>query len=335
MTLAVYPCTSQSVRGLRGRTAIVDELAHFTTSDGRRMDVEMLRAVRPTLATTGGKLIILSSPYAQTGALYDLHKNHYGRRDSKTLVWQASAVDMHPGIDADRIARQDEDPIAFASEVMGLFRPSGASTFLEPEAIQECIVAGRRELMPRDGVRYRAFSDPSGGGKDVFALCIGHRDHDRVVLDAIRAWHSKNPSGTVAEAAHLLRSYGISKVIGDKYSAEWVKEAFRSHVITYEWCDLDRSALYLELLPAINSAAVELLDNDDLLHELQGLERRRGSSGRDRIDHRPGSHDDRANVVAGVVGGLGTRKKVGRAGFGWHRPDSRAEELKDPRRGIY
>jgi hypothetical protein len=64
----------------------------------------------------------------------------------------------------------------------------------------------------------------------------------------------------VAEAADLLRSYGISKVIGDKYSAEWVKEAFRSHAITYEWCDLDRSAPYLELLPAINSTAVELLD---------------------------------------------------------------------------
>ena len=28
---------------------------------------------------------------------------------------------------------------------------------------------------------------------------------------------------------------------------------------------------------------------------------RRGSSGRDRVDHPPGAHDDRANAVAGVV----------------------------------
>jgi hypothetical protein len=46
---------------------------------------------------------------------------------------------------------------------------------------------------------------------------------------------------------------------------------------------------------------VELLDDEHLLRELRGLERRRGSSGRDRVDHRPGSHDDRANAVAGLV----------------------------------
>jgi hypothetical protein len=33
----------------------------------------------------------------------------------------------------------------------------------------------------------------------------------------------------------------------------------------------DRSALYLELLPAINSGAVELLDNGHLLRELRGM----------------------------------------------------------------
>jgi hypothetical protein len=35
-----------------------------------------------------------------------------------------------------------------------------------------------------------------------------------------------------------------------------------------------------------------------LLRELRGLERRRGTSGRDRVDHRAGQHDDRANSAA-------------------------------------
>jgi len=38
-----------------------------------------------------------------------------------------------------------------------------------------------------------------------------------------------------------------------------------------------------------------------LLCELRGLERRRGPSGKDRVDHAPGSHDDRANALAGVA----------------------------------
>ncbi|MET0153577.1 MAG: hypothetical protein ABW298_13330 [Candidatus Binatia bacterium] len=64
VTLAAYPCRPAAVRGLRARVVVVDELAFFISTDGRPTDVEMLRALRPTLATTGGKLIVLSSPYA-------------------------------------------------------------------------------------------------------------------------------------------------------------------------------------------------------------------------------------------------------------------------------
>jgi hypothetical protein len=44
-----------------------------------------------------------------------------------------------------------------------------------------------------------------------------------------------------------------------------------------------------------------LLDLPDLLRELRGLERRRGASGRDRVDHAPGAHDDWANAAAGAL----------------------------------
>jgi hypothetical protein len=45
-------------------------------------------------------------------------------------------------------------------------------------------------------------------------------------------------------------------------------------------------------------------DVPDLLRELRGLERRRGASGSDRVDHRPGSHDDLAAAASGVVAAL-------------------------------
>jgi hypothetical protein len=44
-----------------------------------------------------------------------------------------------------------------------------------------------------------------------------------------------------------------------------------------------------------------LLDNDRLVNQLCALERKVAGSGRDRIDHAPGSHDDVANSVAGVL----------------------------------
>jgi hypothetical protein len=76
---------------------------------------------------------------------------------------------------------------------------------------------------------------------------------------------------------------------------------------------LDRSALYLEMLPAVNAGVVELPDDARLLRELRGLERRRGVAGRDRVDHRSGDHDDRANAAAGVVSLVGERRIVWKA----------------------
>ena len=179
----------------------------------------MLRALRPALATTSGKLVILSSPYAQTGALWELHRRHYGRDDSTTLVWQASAPEMNPSLPSDYLDRmREDDPEAYRSEVLGEFR-SGVSTFFDAEALDACVVSERRELPPAADVRYRAFVDPSGGSKDAFTLAIGHRDGERIVIDAVRAWPPPfNPSGVVEEAAALLKSYGVSRVAGDRYA---------------------------------------------------------------------------------------------------------------------
>jgi hypothetical protein len=60
--------------------------------------------------------------------------------------------------------------------------------------------------------------------------------------------------------------------------------------------------LYRDLLPAINSRKIDLLDHPRLLTQLVGLERRTARGGRDSIDHAPGAHDDLANAVAGLCG---------------------------------
>ena len=300
--IAVYPCRPASVRGIRSRVVVLDEVAFYRSAEGYPTDLEMLRAARPTLATTAGKLIILSSPYGQSGALWDLHRRHYAHDDSGTLVWQASAPAMNPTLPADYLARmQQDDPEAYRSEVLGEFR-AGLSTFLDPDAVAACVAEGVRERAPVAGISYTAFCDPSGGRRDAFTLSIGHRDGDCAVLDVCRAWPAPhNPSGVIQEAAALLRRYGVAVVEGDRFGGEFPPERFRAEGIEYVPARLDRSALYLGLLPLISAARVLLLDDAELLRELRGLERRRGSSGRDRVDHRAGGHDDRSNSAAGVL----------------------------------
>jgi hypothetical protein len=308
--IACYPCRPQSVRGLRARVVCLDELAFYRNSELMAVDREMLRAARPCLATTGGKLIILSSPYGQSGALWDLHRRHFGKNESDTLVWQSSAPEMNATLPSDYLDRmREDDPEAYRSEVLGEFR-AGLSTLLDPDAIQCCVAVGRREQPPSSGIGYQAFVDPSGGRSDAFTVAIGHRDGDRGVVDVVRAWPAPfNPSGVVAECAQLLKDYRVSRVTGDRFAGEWPREAFRDHGVHYDVARLPKSDLYIALVAHVNGQRLELPDDPELLRELRGLERRRGPSGRDRVDHPAGRHDDRANAVAGLADLLVGRRR--------------------------
>jgi hypothetical protein len=176
------------------------------------------------------------------------------------------------------------------------------------------VVQDRYELPPMSEASCVAFTDPSGGSSDSFTLAICHRDKDLAVLDYIVERRPPfSPENVVAEFSKLLAAYRISVVHGDRYAGEWPREQFRKHGVQYKVSEQNRSELYLELLPAIMSGKVELLDNRRLTSQLSNLERRTARSGRDSVDHGPGSHDDVANAAAGSLT-LALRKNVSR----WH-----------------
>ena len=94
------------------------------------------------------------------------------------------------------------------------------------------------------------------------------------------------------------KSYRVTQVVGDKYGGEWPIERFRAHDIGYVVADKTASDYYAELLPALNSGRVELLDQARLISQLTQLENRAASGGRDKIGHPPGGHDDVINAAA-------------------------------------
>jgi hypothetical protein len=162
-----------------------------------------------------------------------------------------------------------------------------------------------REMLPAAGVAYRAFVDPSGGSEDAMTLAIAHgstRPDERVIVDAVREVRPPfSPSAVVDDFAALLQRYRISKVVGDHYGGEFVKEPFRRHGISYEVCKQPKSDLFRDMLPLLNSGQITLPQNDRLIAQIVGLERRVSRGGKDSIDHAPGAHDDLANAVSGVV----------------------------------
>ena len=112
-----------------------------------------------------------------------------------------------------------------------------------------------------------------------------------------------SPDAAVAEFLAFMRSYHVTSVTGDRWGSQFVQERFTKEGVRYVVCEKPKSDLYKELLPAINSRRVDLLDHQKMIAQLCNLERRTARGGRDSIDHPNDkrSHDDCANAIAGAL----------------------------------
>ena len=99
------------------------------------------------------------------------------------------------------------------------------------------------------------------------------------------------------------KGYRLSEVYGDNYAAAFAQELFNKNGVTYRLSELNKSQIYSQIIPVLNSPGrVELVEDRKMVDQFVMLERRTGrGTGRDSIDHPPGAHDDRSNAVAGVV----------------------------------
>ena len=139
------------------------------------------------------------------------------------------------------------------------------------------------------------------------SLCIAHYYYptQAVVVDLLR-WFS--PPYT-REFSNTLKSYKINTVYGDRYAGSWPAEQFNKFGVKYEPSSKTKSELYVDLLPLVNSARIQLLDISKCNNRLLGLERRTARGGKDLIDHASGRHDDLINAVAGAAS-IATAKQI-------------------------
>jgi hypothetical protein len=190
-------------------------------------------------------------------------------------------------------------------------------------------------MAPMAQHRYHAFVDPSGGSADSFTMSISHKESDRVVIDLAREVKPPfDPSTVVDDFCIALKQYRINRVTGDRYAGEWPREQFRKRGIGYICSDKVKSDLFRDLLPLLNSGRIVLPKSERLVSQLTGLERRVARSGKDSIDHGPGTHDDLANVVAGAANLIALADRAMNTGrvatYGYVVPDEEVETSGTP-----
>jgi hypothetical protein len=298
---------ASNFRNIRGRSVacvVMDEVGFWRSELTATPDTEAYAAIMPSLATLSGSMLVaVSTPYRRAGLLHQKWKDHFGKDDDDILVVHGPSRAFNPTIDQrvidDALKR---DPAAARSEWLAEWRDD-ISAFLSRELIEASVDQGIWARSPADGVQYHAFADPSGGVSDAFACAVAHREDDgRVVLDALHETAAPfDPSAATADVAKLLKAYGVGRVIADRYAAQWPISEFARHDITLEHSERDRSAIYADFLPLLSSARARLLDHERLRGQLANLERKAQPSGRDRIDHPVGAHDDLSNAAAGAL----------------------------------
>jgi hypothetical protein len=295
-------------RGVRGRpvlSAILDETAMMRDEFSSRPDTELYAALRPGTLTLKDQAMIIgiSTPMTRTGLLFEKFSKHYGKDDDDVLVIRATSLQLNPTLDPAEIeADIAADPTKYRSEYLVEWRDS-ITNFLPAEIIDAAIIKGKTLLPPRRDLSYHAFVDVSGGVSDSHPLAIGYKDFDDTcILACAREVKSADTESVVAEFAAFLKSYGLTTIQGDRYGQHWVIDAFQRHGVTLKHSQYDRSALYLNLVPALTSGQAKILDLPRLRSQFLSLERRitRGT-GKEIVDHPSSGADDLANSVAGAL----------------------------------
>jgi hypothetical protein len=303
VVVAVHTNSFRTVRGKTLLACIFDESAYWRDEASASPDVEVYRAVLPALATTGGMLVGISSPYRRVGLLHQKHRDYFGK-EGDVLVIQAPTRALNPTIDRKVIDRaRASDPEAARAEWDAEFR-SDLSALLDDAVIDAAIDYDRPlELPPRRSEHtYFAFTDASAGRHDAFTFAIGHIEGDRVVIDVLRGRKPPfDPNEVAAEYAALAREYGCHQITGDNFAGEWTVAAFMAAGVSYLRCETPKSGLYLESVAIFMRGAVSIPDHTQLIRELRLLERRVAPSGKDRVDHGSNGSDDFANALVGVM----------------------------------
>jgi hypothetical protein len=306
IVIAIHANSFRSVRGRTLCAAILDEVSFWRDELSAAPDSETYSALLPSLLTTAGMLVGISTGYRRAGLMHQKHRDFFGVDSTDTLVVQGSTQRFNQTIDdAALAALRAADPAAASSEWDGTFRDDIAA-FLDDALIDGAIEHGRPlELPPQAGIHYRAFTDASGGRGDAYTLCIGHKEGACFVIDVIRGTHPAfDPHEVTRGYAALLKEYRISDVIGDHYAAEWVAGAWRDCGVAYIRSEQNKSAIYLEALPLFTRGLIRLPDHARLLRELRLLERHTQRSGKDSVDHGRNGSDDYANALCGVLKNL-------------------------------
>jgi hypothetical protein len=314
VVIRALPCSARAGRGLPVSMVILDELAHFTTTEeGNAAGSRVYAALAPSVAQFGdkGHVIAISTPYAKQGAFWDLFQLAMSGQHPSMMAVQAPTWEVNPTIPQEWLDRQRaKDPDLYRVEYGAEFTAAIAG-YLDGAAVWACVSVGVRERAPVEGQRYSFGIDPAYVG-DRFALVGATRIGDRISVDVVRTWRGTRTqpvqhSAVLGEIKGLSDVYNRAGLHTDQFAAEPIRQGLSALgcSVTYApWTNESKAAAFSALKQAINTGEIVLPDDAELVRELGALEIRQTAGGKPKIGAPSGGHDDIATALAAAVAAL-------------------------------
>ena len=223
MRILSLPCNSTAGRGLPIICLILDELAHFYT-EGVKADETIFNSLNPRRAQfPGSKLILVSTPSAKQGLLWNFFDGGFKVPDRLTA--QAETLFMNPLVDRNFLEKEKKRDIDnYRREFKAQFAEK-VEAFLSYDLVVNSLkLAG--DLPFKSEYQYFSGIDASGlAGRDKFSLAIAHEQGNDIYVDKIKSWDLKDPDPIMRDIKELAGIYNFVKTSIDRYAKGWVKNA--------------------------------------------------------------------------------------------------------------
>ena len=318
----VIKCRSSTGKGGRtgrGRSLFfvgMDEAALFYDSDYKYNDKDIFDANQPRVIP-GGQTVVGSTPWAETGVLYELYRDNHGHpttamcAHAPTTLMRDAGTPNGAHVLQQVAAAYARDPENAAREFGARFMAAGTSQFFDGPTLRLCL---DDEKPIAFGVRTKPGLVVTAGGDFGFArnastLAICARDGDVYELAALEERKATPgaplvPSVVIREFADITRAHGTQILMADQHYRETVRE----HLFASGLVLLDAPAQQSEITEAyvrvrtlMREGKIRLPKHDRLFGQLREVTAKFGSGGTMRVsspDKPDGSHGD---LVAALV----------------------------------
>lgn len=264
--------------------AIFDEACRMQGSgDGIVNFDDMRRAVigRLTLAK-GAQLVVVSSPWAARGPVYDAVQEHWGKPTERIVLLRATGPEMNPVLWTPEAcaAALVQDEAAYQTDVLGEFVDAESSFFSSAE-LRSAKRAAPFFRSREDGIQYGAAID-AATRSNAWTLVIAGKElgetppDDKYHIARCQQWQGSKlkplkAKEVFAEIKPILEAYGLTALLADQWSFDVLSEHATDAGIMLELDESksdEKSKQWLSFRTRLVAGKLELAPEPVLLSDL-------------------------------------------------------------------